>query len=476
MKMVSDTLVDELLLKLEPEWGKKKVDNVKLIYQLGDENKRARIEKILTLSARKHLNDNLLNTQVLLPPSIRQECEGRKEVFAGTICYGRNADGTDRQRFPLYLNFEDIKNHIIVTGLSGTGKTTFGYDLLIELAGKGKRCVVFDWDRTWRNVLSLDKSKYSFIEKVRVYTIGRNDISPFSWNLFFSPPSGVSFSSWLGIASGKPLEKGLYSGLGVQDFVETEAEQLMKAFQEGVLKLLPNLEDMKQRIQAQHAQARQLLWKQSTERILKELTREAMQEVFGSRQPIDIEEEILERDGVTIIEMDIETPDHLRILFQEVLLTYFMLYYLHKGEAQKEELRTLVICEEFPNMLPQSSVEKKSGGEILSKILREGRKFGLGLCCIMQESSLAPNWLQANCKVQAHFACQTRRDIEATAGGLFLKQNEIPFLDFIWQGEAIMKVKGRVKNCLVKIPASPIKEKITDEQLKELCKKWQHQN
>ena len=100
---------------------------------------------------------------------------------------------------------------------------------------------------------------------------------------------------------------------------------------------MPNLEDMKKRIQSQHAQARQLLWKQSSERVLKELTREAMREVFGSRTPINIAEEILERDGITIIEMDIETPDHLRVLFQELLLIYFMLYYLHKGEVEKDE-------------------------------------------------------------------------------------------------------------------------------------------
>ena len=36
--------------------------------------------------------------------------------------------------------------------------------------------------------------------------------------------------------------------------------------------------------------------------------------------------------------MDIETPDHLRVLFQELLLNYFMLYYLHKGEVEKEHL------------------------------------------------------------------------------------------------------------------------------------------
>ena len=98
------------------------------------------------------------------------------------------------------------------------------------------------------------------------------------------------------------------------------------------------------------------------------------------------------------------------------------------------------------------------------------------MVAIAQESSELPNYVTANCKVQAHFASQTKKDIESTASSLFLKKHEIPFLDFIWQGEAIMKVKGRVKNCLVKIPQSPIKDKITDEQLKVLGKKWEHQN
>lgn len=286
----------------------------------------------------------------------------------------------------------------------------------------------------------------------------------------------MKFSNWLGIASSKPLQKSLFSGQGVEDYLENEAEQLMESFENGILKLLPNVMDIKKSIQSKFAKARKLLWKQSAERILKELTRESMVEVFGSRNPIDISKDILERDGVTIIEMDIETPEHLRVLFQELLLNYFMLYYLHQGEAEKEELRTAVFLEEFSNMLPKSDIEKKAGGEIIKTMFKEGRKFGLGLIAIAQESSELPNYVTANCKVQAHFACQTKKDIEATSGSLFLKSHEVPFMDFIWQGEAIMKVKGRVRNCLVKIPASPIKEKITDEQLKEFRREWTLQN
>ncbi len=464
--------INDLLLRLEPELGINKIENLRLLYQIGDEDRKVRLEKLISLLAKKKVNDNLLDNQTMLPPSTRQECEGRKEAFVGTINYGKDQYGDDRPLYPLYLNYEDVKNHLLITGLTGTGKTTLGYNLLIELASKGKRCIVFDWDRTWRNFLSLNPQKYPFIDKIRVYTIGRNEIAPFSWNMFFYPPPNVSFSSWLGIASSQPLQKSLLSGQGVQDFLENEAEELMSLYKQGILKLLPNIEDIKKGILKKPANARKLLWKQSAERVLKELTRENIFNVFGARKPIDITKEILERDGVTIIEMDIETPEHIRVLFQELLLIYFMLYYLHQGEVEKEELKTTVFLEEFPNMLPKSSIEFDIGGETIKKLFKEGRKFGLGLVAIAQESSELPNYVSANCKVQAHFAAQTKRDIDATAGSLFLKDHEIPFMDYIWQGEAIMKVKGRVKNCLVKIPPSPIKGKTTDEQLIELRKKW----
>jgi len=474
--MKPEILTDDLLLKLEPEWGSKKIENLKLIHQIGDDVRKERLDRIISLSARKLIKDNLLNNKILLPPSTKTECEGKKQIFAGTVSYGEDNKGNDRTLYPLYLDYTDIKNHAIVTGLSGTGKTTLGYNLLIELARKNINCIVFDWDRTWRNFLSLDKEKYPFIEKIKVYTIGRDEIVPFSWNMFFTPPPNVKFSNWLGITSSKPLQKSLFAGQGVQDFLETEVEQLMDAYQNGILKLLPNLEDIKKRIQGKFANARQLLWKQSTERILKELTRESMKEVFGSRQPIDISKEILEKNGITIIEMDLETPDHLRVLFQELLLNYFLLYYLHKGEAEKEELRSVIFLEEFPRMLPQSEIEFKAGSEIIKILFKEARKFGLGLVALAQEASELPNYVTANCKIQAHFACQTKKDIESASGSLFLKNHQIHFMDLIWTGEAICKVKGRVKNCLVKIPPSPIKGKITDEQLKELRQKWELQN
>ena len=172
--------------------------------------------------------------------------------------------------------------------------------------------------------------------------------------------------------------------------------------------------------------------------------------------------------------MDIELPQHIKVLLQEVLLIYFMFYFLGMQEAKKDELRSAVFLEEFQNMLPKSSIEKETGGEILENLFREGRKFGLGLIAIMQSLSEASNYVLGNCRSQVHYAAQTEKDIRAVSNSLFLENYKV--LDHMWRGEAIAKIKGRVKNCLILTEDSPVKGIVSDVQLKEMMKRWEKKN
>jgi len=464
--------INDLILDLEPEWGRNKIENLKLIYAIGDQDRQTRLSRIINLSNKKLVGNALLNDQVLLPPSSAELCYGKGEVFVGDVCYGKTSDGKDRIQHPLYVDLEDLNNHVILTGLSGVGKTSLAMNLVVELAKKDQRVIIFDWNRQWRHLLSNSKEDHPWIKDMRVYTIGR-DLIPFYWNLFFSPPPSVSFSSWIGITTGRPLQRSLLAGQGVQDFLENEAEALYSAYQKGILKLLPNVEDIMKNVEQQHADSREKLWKQSTGRVTRELLRPAYRNLFNSRTPIDIAKNILSGKGVIILEMDIETPPHIRVLFQEVFLTYMMLYYMHLGES--DTLRTQVVFEEFQNMLPNSKVETQAGSSILETVFREGRKMGIGLIAIAQEPSALPNYVVANAKVQAHFAVQTKKDIEATANSLFLAVHQIPYMDLVWRGETVIKVKGRVKNCLVKTNPLPFKRKVSDEELKMMSLEWQNQ-
>ncbi|MEI8348726.1 MAG: DUF87 domain-containing protein [Candidatus Omnitrophota bacterium] len=465
-----DEQTDELILRLEPAWGREKAEKLKLIHAIGDEERKDRLSKILKLSANKLLNDSLLPDQPMLPPSTKEEC-GLGEITLGQVCYGRNGDGTDRELYPLKLSMNDLRHHILCTGLTGTGKTTLAYNIAVQLAEKNVPIWIVDWNRTWSSLCKLPKESYPFVKDIRVYTIGR-ETSPFRYNLFFSPPPGVSPLSWIGIISEKPLSKSLLSGQGSGSLILNEAENLLEGYQQGKLHLLPNIEDIKKRVDNQFLRGRASLWKDSAMRVLSSMLRPNTKELFGSRNPMDISK-MLERPGITILEMDIELPNSLRILFQETLLLYIMLYFLSIGETEK--LRMLLIMEESQNMMTSSTEERMFGDGTLQNIYREGRKLGLGVVTLAQECSELKNYA-FQCKTQIHFAANTFKDVSTVSNGLFLKQHETRYIDYIWLGQAFAKVKGRAKNCLIKTPPPLPTRKLTDEELKELVKKWNEKN
>jgi DNA helicase HerA-like ATPase len=180
---------------------------------------------------------------------------------------------------------------------------------------------------------------------------------------------------------------------------------------------------------------------------------------------LKLHEILFERNGVTILELDLEMPSHLKTYLKEAILSYTMLYYLHKGEAEKDEFRTAIFLEEFQSLLPDSKIEFQIGSSMIDMFFRESRKFGVGLIGLSQ-SALLPVSVLGNAKIVSVFNLATRRDIQEAAGSLFLKQHEIPFIDLLPTGMAIMKIRGKVRNCLVQIPESPIKGKISDKKLK----------
>ncbi len=459
---------NELILKLETEWGSDKAEKLKLIHAIGDDERKERLDKILRLSANKLLKDRLLNDQVMLPPSTEREC-GQGDITLGTVCYGKNSDGTDRELYPLRISLEDAMQHIMVSGLTGTGKTLLSFNIAVQMAKKGIPVWIVDWNRQWKSLLSLPPEKYPF--EVRVFTIGR-DISPFRYNLFFSGPKGISRRSWIEIIAEKPLAKSLLSGQGSGSLILNEAENLLDGYEEGKLRLLPNIEDIKKRVDRQFLRGRSALWKDSALRVLNSLLRSNTKELFGSRNPMDVSE-MLKRPGITILEMDIELPNSLRILFQEALFLHILLEMLSRGESEK--LRLFLICEEAQHLFPSSQHEQQIAGEILQNLYREGRKMGLGLCSILQEPSSVPNYAY-QCKTQIHFTNNTYKDISTVSNALFLKPHETRYLDYIWVAQAVAKVKGRAKNCLIRTPQPLPIRKVSDEELKEIAGKWQEKN
>ncbi|RLF29177.1 MAG: hypothetical protein DRN14_02710, partial [Thermoplasmata archaeon] len=129
--MNTNDFTDELILRLEPEWGPDKTEKLKLIHAISDEDRQRRIERILKLSSSKLLKDNLIDS-LLLPPSTKEEC-GQGEITLGQVCYGKNSDGTDRELYPLNVSLKGLPCHVLCSGLTGTGKTTLAEHISVQL-------------------------------------------------------------------------------------------------------------------------------------------------------------------------------------------------------------------------------------------------------------------------------------------------------------------------------------------------------
>lgn len=476
--MIEQSLFDDILLKLKPKWNSKKIETIKMLYEIGDKDKKEQLFKLVSLSARQLLNDNLIpSSQILLPPSDEIICADG-DITIGNVCYGYSKDRMPVELYPLKISYADMTEHVLIGGRTGQGKTTLAYNMAIQLADKNKNIslIIIDFNRSWRNIFSLSEDKYPFVKDARIYTVGRDDIIPFAGNILFSPPPSIPLELWINIAIGKPLERNLLSGFGSASLLSDTAEQIMKDYQESMSELLPNIEDVQVALNKNRFEARRLLWSQSAQRITQELTKNAVKEIFSSREPINIAEEILERKGITIIELDLLIPQHDKNLFTEVLFYYIYLYYLSKGEAEPDELRTSIFIEEAMNVLIESATAKKSGGNILHTLIREARKFGISLTLLGQEPSSMPNVLTSNVKTSIFFSNKSKLDIDAAASSLFLKKHQIPFIDLLSRGYAIAKISGRTNNMLIKILPPPFNRRVTDDELKELRKKWQHRN
>ena len=173
--------VQELCRKLKPVLGVK-VDRLWAVYLAeSDPAGKADIEQALELLAAKHLNQSFQPDRAPFPPPPRAFA-GSGDVHVGAISYA------DRPLYPFYLRSDRLKEHILVAGRSGSGKTNLTFVLMLGIMARGIKVLALDWKRGYRDLLSLQPD-------LLVYTIGR-EVSPFRFNPLIPPP-GCEPNVWI---------------------------------------------------------------------------------------------------------------------------------------------------------------------------------------------------------------------------------------------------------------------------------------
>src|SRR5207245_10942761 len=109
-----------------------------------------------------------------LPPALEGELE------LGEIVLQSGGSG-HRARLPL----DDLRKHLFLTGMTGSGKTTSAFNLLLQLYRHGVPFLVLE------PVKPEDRSLATCIQGLQVFTVGDEMTAPFRLNIF-EPPPGVT--------------------------------------------------------------------------------------------------------------------------------------------------------------------------------------------------------------------------------------------------------------------------------------------
>ena len=435
--------VKELCRKLRPVLGRK-IDRIWAAYLAESEaSGKADIEQVLELLAAKHLGQNYEPDRCPFPPPA-EGLANSGDVPLGKISYG------NRILYPFLLKGDRLKEHILIAGRSGSGKTNLTFVLMQGIMARGIKVLALDWKRGYRDLLTHQKD-------MRIYTIGR-DISPFRFNPLIPPP-GCEPGVWIKLIV--DVIAGAY--LGGEGVISLLVAGLDKLFRDaGVFDKLnttwPTITDLLTWLKTVKLKGRAAMWQASAERILLAMSYGEFASVVNTQDNSHVRNLL---DHNVVLEMDGLSCSSDRTMFSEALTLYLYRYRLAQGPQPK--LTNLIVLEEAHNLLLRKSAESKES--ILETSIRMIRQYGMGYVFVDQSASMISKVAFANSYATIALSQKLRGDIQAITSAMNLTDEQKQALNTLPVGTAIIRLADEYPEpFLVKVPRFPVQEgSVSDE-------------
>jgi len=433
---VKDT-VKELCRRLKPVLGKK-IDRLWKAYLAeSDMAGRADIENTLELLAAKHLNSNYEFDRSPFPPPPRAFASAG-DIELGAISYG------EKVLYPFFFKSNRLKEHILVAGRSGSGKTNLVFMLADGMMRKKIKVLALDWKRGYRDLKSL-------YPELKVYTVGR-DIAPFRFNPLI-PPAGCEPHIWIKLIV-DVIASAYLGGEGVISLLVAGLDHLYR--EAGIFDqqntYWPTVQDLLAWLRTTKLKGRAAMWQASAERILLAMTYGEFGAVLNTHDNSHIAGLL---DHNVILEMDGLSSSSDKTLFSEALTLYLYRYRLAQGP--REKLTNMIILEEAHNLLLKKSTESKES--VLETSIRMVRQYGLGYVFVDQSASLLSKVAFANSYATIALSQKLKSDVSAIASAMNLSDDQKQAISTLPIGTAVVRLADEFpESFLVKIRKCPILE------------------
>jgi len=441
--------IDDKLKLLVPVLGRLKIKKLRFAYYFEDDYKAKReienmIDSLIAMHVKKDIED-----EIILPPP-------KKEDSVGDINIGR-VEYLKEELQPFNLKLKDINRHVGIFGSTGSGKTTMARHLIRQFQQKGIPFLVFDWEKSYRNLIHD-------VPDLQVFTVG-TDINPIFLN-FLTVPPGIKYDEYIKSIIAI-ISEDYIGGIGADtmllNYMETAYEETKHPFFED-LKQIVLREITNDRGKGGKLAGRSGLWKETVSRQITFMSKGAAGTVVNPRKHFPIEK--LFSKPIVLEFGGIKSP-HDRKFFIHIILNWLSIYNQHCG-IFSEQLKQVLIFEEFHNITMRSKEDN-----MVSSLFRESRKYGVGLIAIDQEPSSIPNSIFTNINTKLSFTLGTSPDIQAMSRAMNLDFEKTKFLGMLKTGQAIVNVKQRHHDSfLIKTPFIPGDENVWDDELRKAMYKF----
>ena len=438
--------VEDIARKLKPILGKK-IDEIYFRY-MNSENfeEKSEILQILTALYQKHLN-KLLDKDFFLEPPKEDSLKG--EYPLAQVSYA------GKTLFPFFLREKDFSRHICVTGMSGSGKTTFALNLLKKFIEKGKPFLVFDWKKSFRPLLKENPN-------VMCFTVGNEGVSNLFKTNINRPPKGVGPKEWINVLCDLMTETFNVS-FGVHKILIETLDETFQGW--GVYEgsnLYPNWEHVRRmlEVKARDSKGRETGWYESALRIATILTFGDFGKVvnYDGKKSLSIEDLFSEK---VIFELN-SLSNIEKKFFCEYILTY--IYKLKKAGAEKltEGFNHAILVDEAHNIFLKKETNFMTES-VTDMIYREMREYGTSLICLDQHASKLSDTVIGNSACHIAFQQQLPQDLDEISSLMQIKDRKEIFTQ-LPVGSAIVKLSERYTSpFLIEVPFTDLRNEILED-------------